>query len=306
MTRKVIFVGGTSFSGSTFFQLTLANDPAGFACGEVHHLFRPTKERHLQRGCGCGDPDCQVWPNIKVNGEEHLYESIFEQHPGVEFILDASKNVGWIREQSERLTRQGIEAYQLVIWKTPLEFAQSLRKRDRIDDLRHWPRYHKLFYTEFDDWRAVQYAQYVQEQASVLQATCAYLGIPYFDGKERFWEKTHHVLGGNLSSRIHLYDKGDEQFSDVQSRAVHGLSAAEKHRSVYYEKPTDPALQALVDELVAEFPETNQVEAMLQAYDVFNKTITQRDWPSLQMSWPALQLKRLRSATRAQLSKLRA
>lgn len=303
--RKVIFIGGTSFSGSTFFQLTLANDPAGFACGEVFQLFKPSKERHLQRKCGCGDPECQVWSSVKKNGEEHLYASIFEQHPQVEFVVDASKTVAWIRDQSERLARQGIQTCQLVIWKTPIEFALSLRKRNRLQDLPHWPRYHKLFYSEFHDWRAVQYAQYVQEQSSVLKAACDYLGISYFAGKERFWEKTHHVLGGNLSSRIHLYEKGNEQFSDIESRATHRLDAADKHRSIYYDKPSDQELRATVDDLIAKVPETIQIEKMLRAYDVYNKKVTHDQWPDLQMSWAALKMKRLRTATRLRLSKLR-
>src|SRR5690606_13273317 len=124
--------GGTSYSGSTFFHLTLANDPAGFAVGEVKHLFRPTKERHARPtwSCGCGDPNCDLWPRVKRNGEDRLYETIFEIHPEVEFIVDASKNVVWIDDQTANLKRQGIETRSIVIWKTLAEFAHSLQKRN--------------------------------------------------------------------------------------------------------------------------------------------------------------------------------
>ena len=45
--RMVIFVGGTSFSGSTLVDMMLANDPAGLSCGEVYAIFYPYRRHHL-------------------------------------------------------------------------------------------------------------------------------------------------------------------------------------------------------------------------------------------------------------------
>lgn len=308
--KKVVFVGGTSYSGSTFFQLTLANDPHGFACGEVRPLFYPAKQRHLQRVCGCGDPNCTVWQRIKKGGEERLYQSIFEMFPEVDFILESSKNVHWTHEQSERLQKQGIETAHVLIAKTPLEYVHSLRKRNRLEEIPGWPRYHRLYYSLIDDWRAVQYHQYTQEQQRVLQRTCEYLGIPYFEGKERFWEKQHHSLGGNLSARVHLYSKDSANYQDIKQRKArtrhedaNGDQNNEKYRQVYYEKPDDPELQALVARMKAESPEVAQIEKMLQSFDIFADSVRQRDWPELRVSPQAMRLKRLRLTMRDQISK---
>ena len=56
--KKVIFIGGTSYSGSTFFDMILANDPKGFSCGEVNALFNPYRPHHTDPLCGCGDINC--------------------------------------------------------------------------------------------------------------------------------------------------------------------------------------------------------------------------------------------------------
>ena len=46
MMKQVIFVGSTSYSGSTFFDMTLGNDPTGFSCGEVYAFFHPFRPHH--------------------------------------------------------------------------------------------------------------------------------------------------------------------------------------------------------------------------------------------------------------------
>lgn len=303
MTKKVIFIGGTSFSGSTFFHLTLANDPRGFGTGEVRHLFWPEKERHLRAywRCGCGDPTCTIWDRVKEGGESHLYQSIFDLHPGVDFIVDSSKNVLWVEQQSQRLARQGIEVYHIVIWKTLFEFAHSLKKRNRLEQgegLTSWPRYHRLYHSFFDGWRSVKYSNYISQQAAVLQTTCNYLGIPYFEGKERFWEKTHHVLGGNLSSRIHLYSKGSAGYQEVQRRATAGArpdidKTNVHHREVYYENPDQEGLERYIRELRRESPFIDQIESMLLEHDVANPLASIREWPELKLSSSEKQVRRI-------------
>jgi hypothetical protein len=314
MNKKVIFVGGTSFSGSTFFHLTLANDPAGFAAGEVFHLFRPMRERHLPHVmvCGCGDPTCMHWDQVKKRGERNLYESIFELNPEVDFIVDASKNIVWIEEYTNHLERQGIQVQHVVIWKTLLEFAHSLNKKNRLQEgegLKDWTRYHRTFYSFLKDWRSVKYREYTQDQATVLNAVCRYLEIPYFDGKERFWEKSHHVLGGNPSSRIHLYRKDSVNYQNVQKHGVGtqgGLKVAETHhREVYYENPDQELLSHYVSRIREQSNHVSQIEDMLENRNVLNLGAPTRDWPGLQMSPAEMQAKRLWHRGKFQIGQIR-
>ncbi len=143
--RKVIFVGGTAYSGSTLFDLTLGNDVHGFSCREVSAYFRPFRPHHVAPVCGCGDPQCGLWREIKAGGEEQLYQTILDRLPNVEFIVDSSKDPLWIRSQVRNLARQRIETKHILIWKTPLEMAASWAKRGHSASWeRAWVSYHQL------------------------------------------------------------------------------------------------------------------------------------------------------------------
>jgi hypothetical protein len=82
--KKVIFVGSTPFSGSTFLHMILANDPKGFPTGEARFLAQPRGFHHVNPVCSCGDPNCTIWRDIYRGGPENVYETIFQLQPEVE------------------------------------------------------------------------------------------------------------------------------------------------------------------------------------------------------------------------------
>ena len=119
--KKVIFIGGTSYSGSTFLDMILANDPKGFSCGEVHALFNPYRPHHIRPDCGCGDDNCNTWNKIKKGGKKKLYETLFDIFPDTEFIIDSSKNPFWIKYQMNICSSKNIETINVLIFKNPLD-----------------------------------------------------------------------------------------------------------------------------------------------------------------------------------------
>ncbi len=265
MANKVIFVQGTAFSGSTFFHLTLANDPGGFACGEVHGLFRPHKRNHVNRVCTCGYSPCRTWPAILERGETHLYASIFDLYPEVRFVVDSSKQPFWITAQNENLRRQNIEFHNMLIWKSPLEFARSKKRRGQDDWARVWLNTHRLFLTCMPGIRAVRYRDMAAEN-SVLPLVCRHLDIPYFSGKERYWEKSHCVLGGSNTAKFHLADR--DQASQMYEGVA--MSASIPHRSVEYVPVKDDDLEREVAEVLSADPRFGEIERLLEYSDVTN------------------------------------
>lgn len=215
--KKVIFIGGTSYSGSTMLDLMLGNAADGFSCGEMGALFHPFRAYQLHPRCGCGEAGCGVWGEVKAAGAAGAYRRIFELFPAVNFIVDSTKNPLWIHSRTRELQRAGIGVRQVLVWKTPEEFKASRAKRGRSRGAgRAWVNYHKAYCSLVEDWRAVRYADLVASPRT-LGALCGCLGIPWFDGKERYWEKTHHAVFGNASARIHLYDRESERFESCGS-----------------------------------------------------------------------------------------
>ena len=242
--KKVIFVGGTSYSGSTFLDMILANSPHGFSCGEVCALFRPYRKHHIDYECGCGDPDCEIWETVKSTGATNLYQRIFEMFPDIDFIVDSSKDPLWIADRTEDLASSGIQVKNILIWKSPEEFYSSRTKRNQKRGWkRSWINYHKLYFRIVDQWIAVSYRKF-SNFPEVLERICKKLEIPFFEGKHNYWEKKHHTLFGNTSAKIHLYERQSESFKNCKAELNSTISQLDSnngqhrvHREIYYEAP---------------------------------------------------------------------
>lgn len=216
--KRVVFVGGTSYSGSTMLDMILGNAPNGFSCGEMGALFYPNRRHHLKHRCGCEDLACKVWETVRNAGPAGAHMALFEMFPEVDFLIDSTKNPLWIREQGNVLERSGIDVVHILIWKAPQEFEHSRHKRERSSGWqRAWLHYHRAYMGMVKGWRAVRYRDLV-ESPDALKASCNHLKIPWFEGKERYWDKRHHILFGNNSAKIHLYDQLSEPFRACEER----------------------------------------------------------------------------------------
>jgi hypothetical protein len=294
--KRVIFVGGTEFSGSTFFHMILANDPAGFAVGEAHNYLRPSRPHHFDMRCSCGEQPCRIWQEITAVGEANLYQSLFERFPEVEFIVDSSKNPFWIKDQVAILGRQGIAAQHILMWKTPLEFAHSYNKRGNPDAWQSsWVSYHRLYRSFFEQWRTIRYADFANNRPALL-AVCSYLRIPCFPDKEKYWHKTHHVIGGNPSARVHLYENSSRQYQENVQRSSSKIEVSEKgvHQSIYYESEHDADLHARVQSQIDKNPHVAPIIDMLEARDIAHSSDHSQSGGSLILSYPMIQLRRVK------------
>lgn len=215
-SRKVIFVGGTAYSGSTFLDMTLANSPQGFSCGEVNAFFFPYRAHHLDPPCGCKNDNCELWKILRSVGVSRFYEKIFELFPKVRFIVDSSKDPLWIYDRSNDLRKSGLGVENVLIWKTPQEYYQSCAKRGEEGGWkRRWVNYHRFYFRMVQNWYGVRYAD-IGVSDEILSALCQRLAIPYFEGKRNYWEKEHHTLFGNTSAKVHLYGKETERYKQYR------------------------------------------------------------------------------------------
>ena len=305
--RKVIFVGSAPFSGSTLLAMILGNDARGFTCGEAQNFLLPTKQFHPTLDCGCGDQECGLWPRLRKLGPEKLYETVFRTFPHTEFIVDSSKNPFWIQAQSEYLKKRGIETRNILIWKSPLEIAHSFQKRGRYQEWeRSWVNYHRLYFAIIRDWRAIHYKDLVSDNAK-LGAVCQYLDIPYFPQKDHYWEKIHHVIGGNYSAKIHLHHEGSPDFADAikRDRSIIAEDVQTRFRTIYYEPVTDPVVTARVDQRVRRSNHIRRLTELFEAYDLEQGVISGREWSAVSFSPVSVGLRKIKQAAKVILGTFR-
>ncbi|MCM2285988.1 MAG: hypothetical protein NDI81_14475 [Desulfobacula sp.] len=257
--KKVLFIGGSSFSGSTMLDMMLANSPDGFSVGEIQALFRPYRPHHFSPVCGCGNPECDLWKKVLASGEKRLYQTIFNEFPEISFIVDSSKNPWWINRQTSLLEQQGIMVYHLLIYKEPGDFAHSMVKRGRKTWKRAWKNYYRLYLSLIENFIPVPYKDLAQKPAETISSICLSCGLEFHQDREKFWEKQHHTLFGNDSAKIHLYSEKNKNYHVASSRLPHQDTVEGRHQSIYYD---NKIFEKLPDDVKQEITADRQLQQM--------------------------------------------
>lgn len=267
--KKVIMIGGTSYSGSTLLELMIANDPQGFSCGEVWSLFMPHKIQHYDPTFPMDEEDPEFWTQIRRKGWRNVYDSIFQERPEITFITDNTKRPVWQCLQKKILQARGYQVYNLIIWKTPDELAGSFHKRNRGSIwTKKWLTYHRQYFSFIKEFRSVKYSDLAKDP-STLESICNYLGIDYFPEKREYWNKNYYTLFGNKRAKVHLFDQSSEQFQRVEAKIAEGSgdSVQENHRSVSYAKTDSEAFKEEVVSVV-DSPDYPRIVEFLKAHDI--------------------------------------
>lgn len=255
MIKQVIFIAGTAYSGSSMLDMMIGNNEASFSAGEVQYIFNPMKPYHINPPCGCGDPKCRIWTELRNNGSRHLYKNIFKKFQYINTIVDSSKDPFWINKQQKYLYEDGISSKILLIWKSPKEFALSRKKRKQLKGWMHaWIHYHRLFLSIHKRWWSVAYRDLAKNPSYKLQQICKSFFILYNINMEDYWTKNHHMLFGNISAKYHTLDKKFEGFKknvehlkSIEYEISEEKDEIEKrHRTIFYRSINDNSLPASV------------------------------------------------------------
>ena len=274
--RTVIFVASAAYSGSTMLDLMLSNSHVGFSCGEVSALFRPWRPNHLHPQCGCGDPTCDLWHRIRRQDERRVYQRIFAEFPHLEYVVDSSKDIAWLRDQHRYLSETTLEPHFVLPWKSPLEYAHSCWKRGREKGwATRWISYYRRFLSVAPRWLSIPYRDLARTPAETLEGLCAALDIEYQPGKENFWKHPQHTLWGSESVKLHFLEPGTPDYLDAARRRakakpnVDPQAAAEiqHHREIYYDDSYRQTLPPSIRQEAEKSVELDQLVTLLQETD---------------------------------------
>jgi len=223
----IINVGGVGRSGTTMLHLMLGNAPDAFACGEVQSWFRPDMKHHFRITCPCGNDPCPVWQKLR-HLEAHQFHVEACRRLNVKFVIDASKALSWFLDVRRWAGTTGPDVFNVFIWKDLVDLAHSFWKRGYPRML--WRAEFVKYYRRLEQCGlpviAVNYNELVREPKKKLADLCRVLGMEYFDGKERFWEKESHHLFSSFGVRQQLEAK-DSQIREVEEVPSEFLDHAE-------------------------------------------------------------------------------
>ena len=203
--KTLVNVGGVSRSGSTLVHLMLGNAPDAFACGEAMNHFRTFMKDQTRPSCVCGQVPCPVWCRLDNLTEDRFYATAFDRLD-VNYIIDSSWAPSWLLDARRWARQDEITVYNLFAWKNPLNLAYSFWKRG------HGPMYWRRLFVKYYSrifsaglpLLTVNCGELVQDAPTKLRQICDAIGMPYFEGKENFWELQHHLMYCNTGVRKQL------------------------------------------------------------------------------------------------------
>lgn len=219
MTRGLVYILSSNFSGSHFLSLMLGSHSRFAHLGELKNLIKQS------RPCAtCGNAAaCALISDLDRRPGADLYAQIFRRLPDtVELLVDASKKPDWFRAR-DRTNRLGVHRIHLL--RDPRALARrwllhfpepETQRRERIKMLRRRPAaavrllfgdmlevyIHKWLRQNQEisaylarsggPWTLVTYEEIARQPAAALARINARLGCEFEPGQESYWRFAHH------------------------------------------------------------------------------------------------------------------
>lgn len=251
--RKVIFIGGADFSGTTMLDLMLGTTEGVFSMGELHALYWPTSEHHLHPFCSCGSEHCEVWDWASLGKPHEIYQSLFKKYPHIRSLVDSSKNIVWIYRQSASLKKQDIETKHVLIWKQPDDYAKSCANRGRLNNWsKRWIRYHKAYFYKIPEPYIIHLNDLLKNFEQEMSALCDALNIKYQKSMFEYWNTKHHILFGSATAKLKLHEPGTPAWEMIKKSS--------HRRNILYSIPNEK--KENFQETPIQIPKKHQEEIM--------------------------------------------
>lgn len=219
LTKRILFIAGTSYSGSTLLDLILANDDDSTSLGEIEAIFHPFKKHHLVKIRGLkSDP---LWGRKLKEGAGRLYYDLHESL-GVSTIVDSSKNPAWIRFQIENLS-DDIEWHVILVHKSLSDLKHSFEKRGRYNWIDVYKNYHSLFFRNVKRFQKIEYSEIPRETAE-FSSLLNKLGVAYCKERSNFWEQNRTNFFGNNNTNRSFVSSDDNKALEYVSHETPEVS----------------------------------------------------------------------------------
>ena len=197
MAKKIIFIAGTSYSGSTLIDLILSNSSSATSVGEIESIFNPVKIHHLKKIEEIKSD--ATWGPLLNKGANQLYQNLHDILD-VEIIVDSSKNPAWIRYHIDRLPKD--VSYQVVlVFKSLPDLKHSYEKRGRYNWEKIYKRYHNLFFNTISNFERIEYKD-IPLRTDKFWALLKRLDFELDDERLQFWNQTRTNFFGNNNANI--------------------------------------------------------------------------------------------------------
>ena len=223
MNQKVISILGPSHSASTMLGAMLGSSHEFdklFHIGEAYAYFNKNHQKYGWSRC-VSSFNCRIWKPIQPNIPlEDIFRKIFTVY-NFDIIIDSSKNIAWNQLQRTCIENSGYDHQFVMTWRDLPNLAKSALKRSAQPKcaIREISYYIKAL-REFNNIYLVNVKHLINEPGETLKEICGVLNIPYFEGKEYYWNfKHHHKFGAGITTK-HINDPASASFNKKREQQV--------------------------------------------------------------------------------------
>lgn len=224
--KTLINVLGAGRSGTTMLDLMLGNDPESFSLGEVSAWYRPYRKHHRNIDCNCGNPSCPYWLKLLSVPESEFHTNAFSCL-GCNYLVDSSKSLDWVIDNSEWAIKNKIKVINIVIYKPVLSYINSIWKRGESINasLRRYKSYHHRLFDSGVPFIAISFTELLSKPDLVLNEICLLTGQKFDLSRKNFWDRNSHQIFGSNSVRFNLTNKPKrielaEKFTDEFNKHI--------------------------------------------------------------------------------------
>ena len=208
--KNIVQVFGSGRTGTTMTHLMLGNASDAFSCGEIYSFFRPWRSHHYKPECACkrGYSEC-FWRKLDNIHPRGFHKKLTEEAGG-QWVIDESKNLRWIVDSQQWAQKNNMNIFNILMYKKPINLMHSFWKRGRpLNQVtKVYINYYECFLKLNIPFVSINLEELTNNPKEQLMRICDVIGMEYFEGKERFWEKQHCHLFGSLGVRKQM-EKGD-------------------------------------------------------------------------------------------------
>lgn len=220
LPKTVLYVMGTSYSGSSLLNALLDNQPGIRGLGEAHH-FTKSDSTAKCAACKVAVTDCEFCKTLLPSGQ-NLYGMAFAADPETQVLVNASKHPSLLWQPP---VPTGVRAAAVILAKPPHAFAHSYVKHHPetgavAEWLDMWFRVHVLVFRSLARAACsvlaadrdeppisptatcvMQYRYLATDPAGAVQQVCKMLGRPFDPTAMQLWghPKGTHTIGGNYA-----------------------------------------------------------------------------------------------------------
>lgn len=214
--RKIVYVLGADFSGTTLLDLMLGSSPDAASVGELAAFVQPTAPGHRNPVCSC-HRNCGLWKSGSLN-KTAPYENLFEFHK-TNTLIDSSKHVPWLISQSKKAKKYNLEISIVLIWKTADDYANSCANRGNPRGwASKWLRYHRAVLQTNLPFYSVSLDHLITDRDKTLRGICKWLSLDFTPEMGEYNKKNHHIVFGSATARQALHREGSEAW-DYERKA---------------------------------------------------------------------------------------